>query len=72
MNTPLESGWKLQQFGDGEGLSAGAHLPGHDDSAWLPATVPGQVQLDLMAAGEIQDPFIGLNYEGCMWVEERS
>ncbi|HJN19156.1 MAG TPA: hypothetical protein QGH10_26930 [Armatimonadota bacterium] len=67
----LDTGWKLRQFDDGEGESLGAHLGDHDDSGWIPATVPGQVHMDLMAAGEIEDPFFGLNYEKCLWVEEK-
>ncbi len=69
--SPLTSEWKLQHFDDGAGQAAGAHLPDHDDAAWLPATVPGQVHLDLMAAEVIPDPFFGLNYEQCLWVEQK-
>jgi len=69
--TPLTADWRLQHFADGAGEAAGAHLAEHDDLAWLPATVPGQVHLDLMAAEVIPDPFFGLNYEQCLWVEEK-
>ncbi len=67
----LDGEWRLRGFGHGDGESSGAHLPQHDDSAWLPARVPGQVHADLMAAGAIEDPFFGLNYEKCLWVEEK-
>jgi beta-mannosidase len=67
--TPLPSEWKLQHFDDGAGEAVGAHGVGLDDSAWIAATVPGQVHLDLMAAGLIPDPFFGLNFEQCLWVE---
>ncbi len=67
----LDGEWRLQHLADGEGERAGAHLPDHDDSAWLRASVPGQVHADLMAAGEIENPFFGLNYEKCLWVEEK-
>ncbi|MBM3473765.1 MAG: hypothetical protein FJX75_10895 [Armatimonadetes bacterium] len=70
-HSPIGSDWKLRHFDDGAGEAAGAHLADHDDSAWLAATVPGQVHLDLMAAGVIPDPFFGLNYEQCLWVEEQ-
>jgi beta-mannosidase len=69
--SPLASTWKLQHFHDSAGEPAGAYLPDHDDSGWFPATVPGQVHLDLMAAGVIPDPFFGLSYERCLWVEEK-
>ncbi|WP_407642753.1 glycoside hydrolase family 2 protein [Desertihabitans brevis] len=38
-------------------------LPGE-----LPATVPGAVHLDLMAAGELVDPLVGLNEARVQWV----
>jgi len=43
----------------------------------IPATVPGNVELDLLAAGLIKDPMIGANvwdmrpYEGHQWCYER-
>jgi beta-mannosidase len=38
---------------------------------WLAATVPGTVHTDLLAAGRIPDPFIGLNELAVQWVGER-
>lgn len=38
---------------------------------WLPASVPGTVHADLMAAGRIPDPYIGTNEDEVQWVEER-
>ena len=40
-------------------------------SAWLPATVPGCVHTDLLAAGRIPDPFYGANELDLQWIEER-
>jgi beta-mannosidase len=37
---------------------------------WLPATVPGGVHTDLMAAGRIPDPFVGDNELRTQWVAE--
>lgn len=37
----------------------------------IPATVPGAVQLDLMAAGRISDPHYGRKSEECEWVNNR-
>ncbi len=37
---------------------------------WFDATVPGEVHLDLMKLGIIEDPNIGLNSLNCRWVEE--
>jgi beta-mannosidase len=36
---------------------------------WLPATVPGNVRTDLLAAGRIEDPFYGTNNEQSQWVD---
>jgi beta-mannosidase len=40
------------------------------NDAWLPATVPGGVHTDLMAAGKIPDPFVGDNEKRVQWVGE--
>jgi beta-mannosidase len=37
---------------------------------WHPASVPGGVHLDLMAAGLIPDPFVGDNEQRVQWVAE--
>ena len=42
--TELNQGWKFRQYGLGE---------------WLPAAVPGTVHTDLLANGQIPDPFYG-------------
>jgi beta-mannosidase len=39
--------------------------------AWLPATVPGCVHTDLLAAGKIPEPFHGTNEQQLQWIEER-
>jgi len=51
----------------------------HDVAAkTIPATVPGNVELDLLAAGVIRDPMIGANvwdmrpFEGYQWCYERT
>ncbi len=38
---------------------------------WLPATVPGDVRLDLLRAGKISDPFFGDQNESSQWVDAR-
>ena len=38
---------------------------------WLPAQVPGGVHTDLMAAGQILDPFYGTNEEKAQWVAKK-
>jgi beta-mannosidase len=38
---------------------------------WLPATVPGGVHTDLLAAGRIPDPFVADNEKKVAWVAEQ-
>ena len=38
---------------------------------WIPARVPGAVQADLFAAGEIPEPYVGLNTRCCEWTSQR-
>ncbi|NJN99019.1 MAG: hypothetical protein HC875_35465, partial [Anaerolineales bacterium] len=39
-------------------------------TAWLPATVPGNVRTDLLALDRIPDPFFGEQYKESLWVED--
>ena len=43
---------------------------GKEEAAWLPGMVPGCVDTDLLAAGEIPDPFYRDNELQVMWVGE--
>jgi len=62
----LADHWQLKQRDPANTLQ--------DDCAasegWLPATVPGVVQGDLLAQGLIPDPFQGLNETAVQWVGE--
>ncbi len=51
----LSGAWKFHQAGK---------------EKWLPASVPGVVHTDLLAAGQIPDPFVGDNEKKVMWVAE--
>ncbi|MBC7321062.1 hypothetical protein H5T89_10515, partial [bacterium] len=42
------------------------------DREWLPALVPGDVHLDLLRNGKIEDPLYGTNAEKCRWIEEKT
>ena len=42
------------------------------ESEWLPATVPGDVHLDLLRNGNIDDPLYGTNAERCKWIGEKT
>src|SRR5512146_218970 len=39
---------------------------------WLPASVPGGIFTDLMAAGKLPDPFVGTNEEQVQGVAEKN
>lgn len=66
--TPLHEGW---EFAAGEWALPNAKLA-FSSLEFLPATVPGHVHTDLVAAGVIGDPFERLQELGCQWVDERS
>ncbi len=62
----LSSGWRLKQYDPVRTIAA--HID--DDEGWIPATVPGVVHQDLIAAGLLPDPFDGLNEYAAQWVGE--
>ena len=59
----LDHGWQFRQV-----------TPGAQDaeSGWLPATVPGDVHLDLLANKKIPDPFYRDNEARLQWIENES
>lgn len=67
----LNARWELACFEPGEGLKEGAHLPKTVLADSIDAVVPGDVHLDLMRAGRIADPFVGLNHFESRWVAEK-
>jgi beta-mannosidase len=59
----LDAGWQVRLMpGD---TSAKAH---ERAARWLPATVPGSVQTDLMAAKLLADPWVGEGERAAQWV----
>ena len=67
----LNARWSLAHFDEGAGEAEGAYRAEYDDSAWMDAVVPGDVHLDLMRAGTIAEPFIGLNHLESRWIEDK-
>ena len=59
---PLERGWQFRQVTAGDAAESG----------WLPATVPGDVHLDLLANKKIPDPFYRDNESKLQWIEKAS
>ncbi len=60
---PLQAQWSFRLLPGDAQLQA---HPGMD--AWKPATVPGSVHTDLMAAGLIADPYVGAAEAGLQWI----
>ncbi|MGA9060731.1 MAG: glycoside hydrolase family 2 protein [Terracidiphilus sp.] len=58
----LDKGWEFQQVTAEE----------QDNGGWLPATVPGDVHLDLLANKKIPDPFYRDNEAKLQWIENAS
>jgi beta-mannosidase len=59
----LDHGWQIRQ------VAAGAQ---DAESGWMPATVPGDVHLDLLANKKIPDPFFRDNESKLQWIENES
>ncbi len=79
---PLTQGWTMAEAGagssgagptdaHGEPGAPGDTVPRAGDAAWVPATVPGTVHTDLLAAGLIPDPYAGANEDTLQWIEDR-
>jgi len=59
----LDHGWEFRQ------VTAGAQT---SENGWLPATVPGDVHLDLLANKKIPDPFVRDNEAKLQWIEQEA
>ena len=62
--------WKLNWADGQRGGHRYAMKPDKDTSRWLDATVPGEIHLDLIKAGIIEEPTKGSNFLNSRWVEE--
>jgi beta-mannosidase len=63
---PLSDHWQVKQRTPERALAEDFA----DTKGWMPATAPGCVHLDLLAAGRIADPFYGLNEADLQWIGE--
>ena len=59
----LDHGWQFRQV---------TLAPQQPEAGWLPATVPGDVHLDLLANKKIDDPFYRDNETKLQWIENES
>jgi beta-mannosidase len=62
----LSTGWQVRPHAEAHPLDADIA----NAADWLPAPVPGTVHEALLAAGQIPDPFVGLNESAVQWVGE--
>jgi beta-mannosidase len=62
----LDRGWQFRQ------IAPGAQNAQNGENGWLPATVPGDVHLDLLANKKIPDPFFRDNESKLQWIEKES
>lgn len=76
-NVSLDGKWSLSYWPQPDS-GAVRSLPLNFAAETVPATVPGNVELDLLAAGKIDDPMIGANvyklrkFEGSQWLYSRT
>ncbi len=66
----IDKNWLLRYCDHGRGERFDFHRD-EKTEGWLPATVPGDVHVNMMAAGLIQDPFYGMESDHCLWMEEK-
>jgi beta-mannosidase len=66
----LTRGWRVRAAAAGAGVSAGVRTS--PDTSWIPATVPGTVHTDLLAAGRIPDPLTGDREAELAWIEDET
>jgi len=57
----LSEGWRIRASGEVDVPGDKVSLPGLDTHDWVPAAVPGTVLAALVAAGEYEDPYFGMN-----------
>jgi beta-mannosidase len=62
LSLALDRGWQSRQVKDGQVVGAG----------WMPATVPGDVHLDLLKNKQIPDPFYRDNESKLQWIQDAS
>lgn len=65
------SGWKLHWGSTGQGENEHLYTDEADDLNWIRATVPGDVRIDLLREGMIEEPLEGTNIREQKWIEEK-
>jgi beta-mannosidase len=67
---PLNVGWTVRQLPDDGMAESQSATPPSLEGGWFPATVPGDVHLDLLKNGKIPDPFYRDNEAKLQWIEK--
>ncbi len=67
---PVSSGWTVRQLPDDGMAESQSAAPPVLEGGWFPATVPGDVHLDLLKSGKIPDPFYRDNEAKLQWIEK--
>jgi len=65
----LNGSWTIFWFDPGEGEKQKAYLSSYTPKESITGQVPGMVQMDMLKAGLIPDPFFGKNAEDIKWME---
>jgi beta-mannosidase len=66
----LGGAWKIKGVDGHRGSPESYCAEVIDERTFIPARVPGEVHLDLLRAGQIEDPRVGTNALRARWVEE--
>ena len=66
LNGPWELAWRDPKKGLKESIPHGLRK-----GRWIPAQVPGEIHLDLMRSGIVQEPLYGRNAEKQTWIEDK-
>jgi len=67
----LDGEWQLEYVDYGEGVKKGIHRLDYKPQTPLEAWVPGEVHLDLMREGIIEEPLYGRNALEQQWIEDK-
>jgi beta-mannosidase len=67
----LNGVWELRYCEPSEGERLGWSQPGGRDREFVAARIPGDVHLDLVEAGVIEEPLYGRNALDCRWIEDK-
>ena len=67
----LDGQWAMAHAKPGEGKRLNYMARPQPGGEWMPGEVPGTAQAAMLAAGKIQDPFVGKNSVDILWMEQQ-